>query len=318
MSETVSIIIPAYNVGKYIQECLNSLLSQTYQNLEIVVIDDGSIDETYEIVKAYSNKFARLILVHQENGGVCAARNKGLDLASGEYIMFLDADDYLLPETIEIFYNDLINANADLSVGRMFSDRENRVTTGNLEIWQGKESLINFLEDHPALYGCCNRLYRRSLIKDIRFVEGKKVHEDGFFNFSALIKLPTITVRDQCTYIYRTNLESASHAPFSEKYFDVLYFEELERKIIEEKYPELLDKAYNGLVKAHITMLHLFCKTKDKQYKKDIKSSIRMVREYGKYFIPAIPGEKKFFLIVKYGGYWLFRRLYWIKYRKQM
>lgn len=318
MDEIVSVIIPAYNVERYLEDCLNSVLKQTYKNIEIIIVDDGSKDKTLEIARNYKKEGNNVTVVHQENGGVCAARNRGLELATGKYIMFLDADDYLLPEAIETFYNDMINVNAHLSVGRMFSDKENRVTTGNLEVWQGKESLINFLEDHPALYGCCNRLYRRSLLENIRFIEGKKVHEDGFFNFLALIKLPTITVRDQCTYIYRTNLESASHAPFSEKYFDVLYFEELERKIIEEKYPELLDKAYNGLVKAHITMLHLFCKTKDKQYKKDIKNSIRMVRKYGKYFIPAIPGEKKFFLIVKYGGYWLFRRLYWIKYRKQM
>lgn len=318
MSKIVSVIIPAYNAGKYIQECLDSLLSQTYQNLEIIVIDDGSIDETYEIVNSYSNKFARLILVHQENGGVCAARNKGLDLASGEYIMFLDADDYLLKESVEILYNDLINYHADLAIGKTVSSLECIKETNSLEIWEGKDGLIKGLEDNPVLYGCYNRIYKRSLIEDIRFIKGRKVHEDGFFCFLALIKLPIITVRDKCTYVYRTNLDSASHAPFSEKYFDVLYFDNLKREIIKEKFPELLEKSYNELVKAHITMLHLFCKTKDKEYKKDIKHSIQMVRKYSKYFIPAIPGEKKFFLIVKYGGYWLFRRLYWIKYRKQM
>lgn len=318
MNEKVSVIIPAYNAEKYVKEALDSLKNQTYKNVEIVVIDDGSTDKTYEIVHNYASEYSNLILVHQENGGVCAARNKGLDLATGDYIMFLDADDYFSQDAIETLYVDMKRNNADLAVGRMFSDKEEIKTTDAIEVWTGNQGLVRGLEDHPTLYGCCNKLYKRSLVENIRFVEGRKVHEDGFFCFLALIKQPTITVRDKCTYIYRSNPESASHAPFSEKYFDVLYFDQLKRNIIREKFPELLEKSYNELVKAHLTMLHLFCKTKNKKYNKDVKNSIRMVRKYRKYFIPALPGEKKFFLIVKYGGYWLFRRLYWIKYRKQM
>lgn len=318
MNEKISVIIPAYNVEKYIIECLDSIKGQTYQDIEIIVVDDGSTDNTFEIVKKYSKNNTNIVLSHQENGGVCVARNKGLDLATGEYVMFIDADDFIPLDAIEMLFNDIIKNNADMAVGRMFSDSEDIATSDSLEVWQGKQGLINGLEDNPLLYGCCSKLYKKTLIEDIRFIEGKKVHEDGYFVFLALTKLPTITVRDKCMYIYRYNPESASHAPFSDKYFDVLYFEAKKRNIIKENFPELIDKAYNKLVKAHLTMLHLFCKTKDKKYKNDIKNSIKTVRKYSKYFIPAIKGEKKFFLIVKLGGYWLFRRLYWIKYRKQM
>ena len=317
MNEKISVIIPAYNVEKYIIECLQSLNNQTHKDLEIIVVDDGSIDNTFNIVKNYSKDLDNVLLVHQENGGVCVARNKGLDLATGQYVMFVDADDFIPSDAIETLYNDIIKNDADMAVGRMFSDSEDITASGSLEVWQDKQGLINGLEDNPVLYGCWSKLYKKSLIQDIRFVEGKKVHEDGYFVFLALIKLPTITVRDKCTYIYRYNPDSASHAPFSDKYFDVLYFEEKKRNIIKEKFPELINKAYNKLVKAHLTMLHLFCKTKDKKYNNDIKKSIKTVRKYSKYFIPAIKGEKKFFLIVKLGGYWLFRRLYWIKYKNQ-
>lgn len=318
MNEMISVIIPAYNAEKYIIECLDSIKNQTYKNIEIIVVDDGSTDNTFEVVQNYSKNLNNILLFHQENGGVCAARNKGLDLATGQYVMFVDADDFIPSDAIETLYNDIIKNDADMAVGRMFSDSEDITTSGSLEVWQDKQGLINGLEDNPSLYGCCAKLYKKSLIQDIRFVEGKKVHEDGYFVFLTLIKLPTIAVRDKCTYIYRYNPESASHAPFSDKYFDVLYFEERKRNIIQEKFPELTEKTYNKLVKAHLTMLHLFLRTKDKKYKKDIKNSIKIVREYSRFFIPAIKGEKKFFLIVKFGGYWLFRRLYWIKYRRQM
>ncbi len=318
MNEKISVIIPAYNVEKYVVECLDSIHNQTYKNIEIVVVDDGSTDNTFKIVEDYSKNTTNVKLAYQQNGGVCAARNKGLDLATGDYIMFVDADDYLPFDAVEILYKDLINNDADMAIGRMLSDKDADDISNTLQIWQGKEGLVNGLKDNPVTYGCCSKLYKKSLIEDLRFEEGKKVHEDGYFVFLAFIKLPTIVVRDKCTYIYRCNTESASHAPFSDKFFDVLYFEEKKRNVIKEKFPEIMEMAYNKLVKAHLTMLHLFCKTKDKKYKKDIKKSICTVRKFSKYFIPAIKGEKKFFLIVKFGGYWLYRRLYWIKYKNQM
>ena len=168
----VSVIIPAYNAGKYIQECLDSVLSQTYQNLEIIVIDDGSIDETYEIVKAYSNKFARLILVHQENGGVCAARNKGLDLASGEYIMFVDADDYLRLDAVELLYKDIIQNEAEVSCGLMGDniDTVEKRGEGNICVWTDKEPLIMALQDNPFTYSSCGKLFMKKTIQELRFL----------------------------------------------------------------------------------------------------------------------------------------------------
>lgn len=315
----ISVIVPVYNAEKFLSECIDSILSQTHSNLEIILVNDGSSDTSGEICDEYAKRDSRIKVIHQQNGGVCVARNKGLDIAEGEFVFFMDSDDYFPDsETLEVLYRDAVSNNADMAVGRMRAGHDKGVLNDSVEIWTGKQGLIKGLEDTPALYGCCSKLFKTELIKDIRFVEGRKAHEDGYFEFLALIKLPRITVRNRFTYVYRNNPASASHASFSDKYFDILYFEELKRKIVSERFPELIDKAYNKLVKAHITMLHLFCSTKDKKYDKDIRKSIQVVRKYGKYFIPVLPGEKKFFLIVKYGGYPLFRRLYWIKYRKAM
>lgn len=314
----VSVIIPVYRAEKFIHECIESVLNQTHTDLELILVDDGSPDNSGAICDEYALKDNRIKVFHQPNGGVCAARNRGLDMATGDYILFLDSDDYMPKDALETLYNDATQNDADIAIGRMFCNTESAEIDNNLQVWTGTEALIKASEDHPALYGCCTKLFKRELVEDIRFVEGRKVHEDGYFLFLTLIKLPTITVRNKCTYIYRDNPNSASHEAFSEKYFDVLYFFNEKKKIVDEQFPELSEKFNNKLVKAHITMLHLFCKTKEKKYNKDVKNSIKMVRKYSKYFVPAIPGEKKFFLIVKFGGYPLFRRLYWIKYRKAM
>ena len=314
----VSVIIPVYRAEKFIHECIESVLNQTHTDLELILVDDGSPDNSGAICDEYALKDNRIKVFHQQNGGVCAARNKGLDMATGDYILFLDSDDYMPKDALETLYNDATQNDADIAIGRIFCNTESAEFDNNLQVWTGTEALIKASEDHPALYGCWSKLFKRELVEDVRFVEGRKVHEDGYFLFLTLIKLPTITVRNKCTYIYRYNPDSASHEAFSEKYFDVLYFFNEKKKIVDEQFPELSEKFNNKLVKAHITMLHLFCKTKEKKYNKDVKNSIKMVRKYSKYFVPAVPGEKKFFLIVKYGGYPLFRRLYWIKYRKVM
>ena len=314
----VSVIIPVYRAEKFIHECIESVLNQTHTDLELILVDDGSPDNSGVICDEYALKDNRIKVYHQTNGGVCVARNKGLDMATGDYILFLDSDDYMPKDALETLYNDATQNDADIAIGRIFCNTESAEFDNNLQVWTGTEALIKASEDHPALYGCWSKLFKRELVEDVRFVEGRKVHEDGYFLFLTLIKLPTITVRNKCTYIYRYNPDSASHEAFSEKYFDVLYFFNEKKKIVDEQFPELSEKFNNKLVKAHITMLHLFCKTKEKKYNKDVKNSIKMVRKYSKYFVPAVPGEKKFFLIVKYGGYPLFRRLYWIKYRKVM
>lgn len=314
----VSVIVPVYNTEKYLAECIESILNQTLEDLELILVNDGSTDKSGLICDTFAKEDSRIKVIHQDNGGVCAARNIGLDNSIGEFVFFVDSDDYIPNDTIKTLYDDCLEQCADISIGLMASESDTINTTDSLELWTGDRGLIESLKDTPALYGCCNKLFRRDLISDIRFVVGKKVHEDGFFVFLALIKLPKISLRNKSTYIYRDNPTSSSHAPFSDKYFDVLYFEERKRHIIIEKFPHLVYLAYNKLVKANLTMLHLFCKTKDPKYKKDVKKSIKAVRKYSKFFIPKIAGEKKFFLIVKYGGYPIFRRLYWIKNRKSM
>lgn len=319
--EKVSIIIPAYNAEKYLGECLDSALTQTHKNLEIVIVNDGSIDSTASIMNEYAEKYDNIKVIHTENGGVSRARNIGLDNANGDYIMFLDSDDLLVPDAVEILLQDLIDNNADVSIGSMNSEIDN--CSPNLEgtdvcIWSDTQALEKSLEDDPFTYSSCAKLYKKYVIDNVRFIEGRKIHEDSYFVFSVFLNKPAVVVRDVVIYKYRVNENSASHAAFSEKYFDILYFAEKKYKIVNANYSYLLNKAKNMMVKSNIAMLQCLLNTNDKKYNTDIKNCIHNVKKYKNYFLPTYPGDRKRFNIVIYNLYGIFKLLYRLKYRKQI
>ena len=120
----ISLIVPVFNVEKYLKRCLDSLISQSYKNIEIILIDDGSTDESGKICDRYAKEHSNIIKVlHQENQGLSMARNAGLDIAIGEYIGFVDSDDYVEPKMFERLYNNLLESNADISVCSFFEDK---------------------------------------------------------------------------------------------------------------------------------------------------------------------------------------------------
>ena len=119
-NELVAVIIPFYNVERYIDRCLASVVNQTYKNLEIIIVDDGSQDKSINIVNDYINRFNNIILIQKENGGISSARNKALDIANGNYIVFIDSDDYIEDNMIEKLYTDLLNTSSDISICNYF------------------------------------------------------------------------------------------------------------------------------------------------------------------------------------------------------
>ena len=315
MSEVVSVIIPAYNAEKYLAECIDSVLNQTYENVELIIVNDGSQDGTRDILDKYASKHSNIQVIHTENGGVSRARNIGLKHASGDYIMFLDSDDTLTKDAIQIMYNEIIEYDADI-VSSVFGGEVDKQSARTIFI--GEQAIEKSLEDHPIAYAVWGKLYKKDFLGSLRFIEGRKIHEDSYFVFQYFLKQPKVVLTYETIYIYRYNEDSASHAAFSEKYFDILYFAEEKWKAIEEQYPQLLDKAKNMLVKSNIAMLQCFLNTKEKRYKKNIKECIRTVKKYKKYFIPTYPGDSKRFKIVTYNLYGIYKWLYRLKYSKRI
>ncbi|MBQ4573418.1 MAG: glycosyltransferase family 2 protein [Clostridia bacterium] len=316
----ISVIVPVYNAEKYLRECIESILNQTFRDLELILVDDGSPDNCCKICDEYAEKDNRVIVFHQENRGVSAARNLGIDNAQGEYITFVDSDDYIMPYALELLYHDSIFSNADISCvsGRKkCSNTIEALEKSKYVIWRGSDSVKKSLLDNGALYSSCRKLYKKEFLGDTRFEEGKKIHEDSFFVFCCCLKKPVFVLRNAYIYHYRNNPDSASHAPFSDKFLDILYFANQKQELINKYFPELQAEANNMVVKANLSMLNLFCRTNDKKYKKDIKQCIKTVKKLKKYFVPVIPIDKKMFLIVVNNLYGFFRIYYKLKYKRK-
>lgn len=312
----ISVIVPVYKAEKYLDECIQSVLSQTHSDFELILVDDGSPDKSGEICDRYAKEDSRIKVFHQQNGGVCVARNTGLGASSGEYYMFLDSDDTLSKYALEVLFKDITENDADMAIGTVDSvDFTTKLPEGNPDfVWTETQALEKSIEDNPYTYSSCAKLYKRETFENIRFEEGRKIHEDSYYVFCCFLKKPVVTARDYYIYRYRNNPDSASHASFSDKYFDILYFAQQKKNAVDRLFPKLSKKANNILVKASLAMLHALCNTKNKEYNKCVKECIKTVIKYRKDFIPAYGGDSKWFRIVRFHMYGLFRILYRIKY----
>lgn len=225
----ISVIIPVYNVEKYLHRCLDSVIMQTYQNLEIICIDDGSMDCSGEICEQYACKDRRVKVFHQENQGVSAARNKGLDMASGEYIAFVDSDDYILKDMYAKMMHALLSNDVDVCVCQWqyeFSDGRQVVKKQNIDssIYGYKTSteFARFLYkgsyENGVVVAVWNKIYRKTLLDVIRF-EGR-IHEDDTFNDKINAKNISVYITENQFYIYAQNETSLTNKSFSaDKFF---------------------------------------------------------------------------------------------------
>lgn len=311
----ISVIVPVYNNEKYIRDCIDSILNQTFTDFELILVDDGSSDNSGVICDEYALNNSRIKVFHQKNRGVCAARNVGIDNAQGEYITFVDSDDYITNNALEVLYNDAVIHNADISCAEEHNCCYDTMQKDECKIWQGVDAIRNSLLDNAFTYSSCKKLYSREYVGEIRFEENKRIHEDSFFVFCCFLKKPTVVLRNTDIYYYRDNLDSASHSEFSHKFFDILYFADRKKEMAEKYFPELEAETKNMIVKANLAMLHALCNTNDKQYKKDIRNCIKTVKKFKKYFVPAIAGDEKFFFVVKNNLYTLFKLYYNVRYK---
>lgn len=216
----VSVIVPIYNADKYLKECIESLLNQTYTNLEIICLNDGSTDSSTKICKELSETDNRIILIEKENTGVSATRNLGLKIASGEYIMFLDADDFLEPNAIEIALNTGIEYGAEIvQFGFFRNNKENKIkSTGNILAEEMQISIINyqkyFLPEYLKIFAtrCVwGKLYKSNIIKNVKFDIDTYFFEDGLFNLYVLENSPKIAYTTEQLYFYRYDANSANN-----------------------------------------------------------------------------------------------------------
>lgn len=220
--KTISVVIPVYNVEKYLSECLDSVINQTYKNLQIILVDDGSTDSSGKICDEYAEKDARITVVHQSNAGAGAAKNTGLDLVKGEYFSIIDSDDYIELDMYEKMVNSLEKYNADI-VQCLFRnvyvndsfDRKYKIKGNYPKVLTSKSFLKEYLYDWKyAIFW--NKLFKSSLLKEIRFPVGRKI-DDEFFTYKLVCNAKKVVNIDNILYNYRMRKTSVMNENNSDR-----------------------------------------------------------------------------------------------------
>lgn len=226
----ISVIVPVYNVENYLEKCVHSILKQTYSNLEIILIDDGSTDKSGSICDDLSNNDSRIIVVHTKNRGLSAARNKGIDLSTGEFIIFVDSDDFINEYMIEILYGNLIQNKADISICKFEKVHDNieilkgneQIVDNNPIVMSGRQALKQLYKENFIYYVVAwNKLYKRSLFEDLSYREGK-IHEDEFIIHHLFYASKTIVFTKIPLYHYVIRDGSITNSTFRIQKLDIL------------------------------------------------------------------------------------------------
>ena len=243
MEPLISVIVPIYNVEKYLNRCIESIVNQTYKNLEIILVDDGSPDNCPQICDQWKEKDNRIKVIHKENGGLSDARNAGLDIAQGEYIAFVDSDDYIHVRMYETLINVLLEKDCDI-VQCDFS----KVTDGQhinddpldykIKEYNVKEALYSLINENPLKQVVWNKLYKKYIFDTLKFEVGK-LNEDDFFTYQAFDKCKKICSINVSLYYYLVRNTSIMGEKFNIRRLDGLEARTNRYNFLKEKYIDL-------------------------------------------------------------------------------
>lgn len=240
----ISVIVPIYNVEKYIRRCVDSIVSQTYKDLEIILVDDGSPDGCPQICDEYAAKDSRIKVIHKKNGGLSDARNTGIEIAKGDFIGFVDGDDYILPEMYEVLYKACVKHNVDIAMcGRRVIDEKNTIIKyefcmSSQIVLSAQEAVASLLTFQKCDSAAWDKLYKKSLFSSVRYPVG--VHyEDQNVTSKLLYYAGEVCHVGQALYVYMRREGSITNSSFNEHSIDEVKQGELLRQFVDEKYPDL-------------------------------------------------------------------------------
>ena len=248
MKNKVSIIIPVYNCEKYLEDCLNSVQQQTYKNIEIIIVNDGSTDNGIEIIKKFIKNKKNWKVIDQKNQGLSMSRNNGFDISTGDYIFFLDSDDEIPENAIEKLIENAIKNKSDIVIGNMVNYNSKGKYPNYTSKYIKNASNINY-KKYPKLISfihAAGKLYKREAIKNVKFISGVK-HEDNYFNLSLYLKQLKISMIKDDTYYHRIregNDKSITQSLNYSTFKDLLinYNKVIEENTIDRKFNLILSK----------------------------------------------------------------------------
>lgn len=277
----ISVIIPVYNASKYIQETVQSVLNQDYEDMEIILVNDGSTDDSLSICNHLKETDRRIKVIDQKNAGVSTARNNGMKAAQGEYLLFIDADDLLEKDMVSTLYNKAVETGADLvSCGAAIVKDgvviKEEFGTNQLYTYNNEEALKFFLIGNRVNIGVWTKLFKKSLVEDIEFRKDIRINEDKLFIFEALMKAQKYVVYDVSKYQY-IQRESSATRTFDDRWFDTIDVADQMVEIIRKEKSGLLFWAQINQIKVYYWLILMMYRNKSSidtyadQYKRTVK-----------------------------------------------
>ena len=272
-SPLISVVIPLYNVDRYLSRCLDSVVAQTYKNLEILLIDDGSTDRGPSICDEYATKDSRIVVVHKENGGLSDARNKGIDKMTGAYVTFIDSDDYVDEDYVETLYNMIAEDNTKLSIcsHRVLYDTGKIIekATGERSVLDSKTVLERILYDEGIDLSSWAKLYSSELFMDVRFPVGR-VFEDSATTYKLVDLCDRVSLNSVSKYNYMIRSNSISTSKFTSKKMDLITATDEMTAYIAGKFPDLQKACDRRLMYAYLSTLSQLVKDKSKHKEESV------------------------------------------------
>lgn len=289
MAPLISVIVPVYNTGMYLERCLDSILNQSYQNMEIILVDDGSTDDSPQKCDLYASRDGRIRTIHKKNGGQSSARNVGLNVCSGDYISFVDSDDWIEPDMYTTLLEQLEKYNASLVVcGRYdaYEDSEEKSIgkiLGNNGLFDAYDILPKMTLGQASDFSVCDKLHRRDLWQTLRFPEGE-IYEDFAVMYKVLIAAKKVVLCDKPFYFYYHRKNSTVTSGFREALSD--YPKQTKQFLIDIMawYPEYMGHAVWAHIKAVQCVMISLLKSDKATYishRSLYEEYIRDVRKYG-------------------------------------
>lgn len=244
MKHKISVIVPVYNVEPYLSHCLDSIINQSYENIEIIVIDDGSTDYCAEICDEYASADNRIKVIHQQNGGLSAARNAGIKVATGEFIIFVDSDDIIAGNFCEMLLRTALQTDADIvECGFVKFESVTKQSTAEVSATIRPETFtatvaLELLMKGDLKQAVWNKVYRREVVHDVKFPVGK-LNEDEFWTYKVFGNARKIAKIDNCLYFYRQQAESIMGRDYNIKRLDGLLAMRQRIAYMRKHFPEL-------------------------------------------------------------------------------
>lgn len=304
----ISIVVPVYNVEKYVKKCIDSILKQTYSDYELILVNDGSLDSSGEICSYYANSDCRIKVIHKKNGGLSDARNTGIQQAKGDWITFIDSDDYVSEDYLETLYNLIVYNNADISIASftVVSKFKNAdFSDGSKSIMNSEETIRRMLLGEGFDMGAWGKMYRTSFFKNNLYPVGK-LFEDSKTTYQIISQANKIAFYSKSIYYYMNRKESIVNSKFSENKLDLIEMNLLSREFILKKYPRLTNETNRRVLWAYFSTLNQVIQSNDSKIIEKYSPSLVeyilsqevLVKSY-----KEIPRRDKFaFYILKYMG----------------